>query len=522
VKTLSAPSGRFIFAIILVPFLIQAQPITTKIDSLESLLSSSTGVEKFQVLAGLFNETKQTNFEVALSYARQANLVAKTIGDSVLMVEAGRMIAYSLDDMGKSSEAINILNKSVRIAERNQIKNPELKLKLKGLYNNMGVAYMYVGKYDSSLSYHLKSLELREVEGDSSNISRALNNIGLAYYKLKNSNKALEYYLKSYAFRKPLRRPDDLFTLLLNIGLCYINLDNNAKAYSAFQEALNLCNNNCSELQLMEAHIGLGLMYRSKMDFKHSTDYLQSSLRIARSKNDIRYIIDNLIELGKNELSLKNFRNSLIYLNEAIGLANSSDFNESKINILHELSNVYAQLKDFEKKAFYQDQYISLKDSIYNENLLRNLLHINSGFEERTNLQIIKEKEKALALQNEIIERQRLETILVAIISGLFLFIIILLYSTYRKKVKFEVILEERVKSRTAELENSRHQLEYLISEQNNKFKRTFNKYRAALNNINGIYQLACLETSEPISLKYFTKINEITVSVIESDTDIY
>ena len=516
-KTLYAPSGRFIFAIIFVPFLIQAQPTTTKIDSLESLLSSSSGVEKFQVFAGLFNETKQTNFEVALLYARQANLVAETIGDSVLMVEGGRMIAYSLDDLGRLTEAITILNNVIRIAERNQIKYPELKLKLKRLYNNIGVAYVLVGKYDSSLSYHLKSLELREAEGDSINISRALNNIGMVYYKLRNYSKALEYYLKSYEIRKSLDNSDELFIILVNTGLCYNAAKDYSSSLESFQEALSLCGDNCSENFLKQVYLGLGLVYRSTKDYNKSTEYLQSSLRIARHTSDIRYIIDNLIELGKNELSLKNFGKSLTYLKEANELANKSSFTESKINILHELAKVYTQLKDFEKKAFYQDQYISLKDSIYNENLLRNLISINSGFEERANLQIIQEKEKALALQSEIIERQHLQTILVAIISGLFLFIIILLYSIYRKKVKFEVILEDRVKSRTAELEISRFTLEQQNYEQLTIIQKTVMENKSLLATLHGSFNLATRELKDPIAVNYFLSIRKMVGQLEES-----
>ena len=516
-KTLSTHSSRFIFAFILFPFLIQAQNESTKIDSLAALLPTTTEAAKFQLLFNLFNETKDTDFEAAHSYAQQANLVAKELGDSVLMMDAGRIMAYALDDLGRTDEALVILRRIIGFAERNLSKNPELKLKLKGIYNNAGVAYMFVGKYDSSLSYHLKSLELREAEGDSINIGRALNNIGLVYYKLKNSKKALEYYLKSYSIRKSLGRFDDLTVVLVNIGLCYNAIEDYSSSLESFQEALSICKDNCSENLLKQVYLGLGLLYRSTKDYIKSTDYLQSSLRIARNKSDVRYIIDNLIELGKNELSLKNFRKSLTYLDEAIALARTSSFTESKINILHELAKVYSQLKDFEKKTFYQDQYISLKDSIYNESLLRNLLSINSGYEERANLQIIQEKEKALALQKEIIERQRLQTILVAIISGLFLFIIILLYSNYRKKAKFEVILEERVKSRTAELETSRFALEQQNFEHQNIIQKAYSENKSSLATIRGVFQIATRELNDPISIAYFFTLQEIVGRIEES-----
>jgi tetratricopeptide (TPR) repeat protein len=517
VKTLSAPSGRFIFAIILVPFLIQAQPITTKIDSLESLLSSSTGVEKFQVFAGLFNETKQTNFDAALSYARQANSVAVTMGDSVLIVEGGRMMAYTLDDLGRNQEAINILHKVIQIAERNQFEFSVLKQKIKNLYNNAAILYMNQGQYDSSLSFHFKSLELRELEADKKSIANSKNNIGLVYFKLEDYNNALIYYSQALELKKELGDATNQDRILINMGLSYNEKGDIPNAIECFDEVLSLCKDYCPDETLMELYYGLGRANYLNDSKIESYKFYLKSLKIARIKDIKSYVVHNLIGLSIIERSNKNYPQSLAYLKEANDLVPQTGNIIARLVVYRELFKIYKLRDNCQMNALFLEKYINLRDSIYNGELLKNITKIQNDYQQQINLQIIKEKEKSLVLQNEIIERQHLQTILIAIISGLFLFIIILLYSNYRKKVKFEVILEARVKSRTAELEISRFTLEQQNYEQLTIIQKTVMENKSLLATLHGSFNLATRELKDPIAVNYFLSIRKMVGQLEES-----
>jgi tetratricopeptide (TPR) repeat protein len=137
-----------------------------RIDSLKIILNSSRDTTRFKILVELFKATNRYDYEIALEYARQAFYQASILGDSARIVEGGRMMAYSLDDLGRRDEAIKILENAIAVGLRNQDRYSQLKPILKFLYNNAALIYMDQGKYDSSLSYHFKSLELRERESD--------------------------------------------------------------------------------------------------------------------------------------------------------------------------------------------------------------------------------------------------------------------------------------------------------------------------------------------------------------------
>jgi tetratricopeptide (TPR) repeat protein len=517
VKIQSTPSGRFLLAFIFFPFLIQAQIGSSKIDSLEALLPSTTGIVKFQVLAGLFNETKQTNFEAALSYARQANSVAETMGDSVLIVEGGRMMAYSLDDLGKRDEAIIILNKVIGIAFRNQLNFPLLKIKVVNLLNNAAIAYMYVGQYDSALSYNFKSLEIREQAGDKRAVAIAKHNIGIIYFKLENYKNALSFYKQALELMQDLKDKDSLFKLLTNIGLCYNEIGEIENAIKFLNDGLNTCGNNCSDTELAIAFYGLGVANRKVGETNKAIDFFKKALAIANRNNDFQQSLYNLIDLGQLEFKSGRFSESLKYLIEAEKFISKTSNIESELSLYWQLFKTYKGLNDPTNGLIFLERYAILKDSVFSKEQLTSVTKIQSDFDERINLQIIKEKEKSLVLQNEIIERQHLQTILIAIISGLFLFIIILLYSNYRKKVKFEVILEARVKSRTAELEISRFTLEQQNYEQLTIIQKTVMENKSLLATLHGSFNLATRELKDPIAVNYFLSIRKMVGQLEES-----
>lgn len=380
--------SRFVLVVLLggllAPMLVHAQD-SRKIDSLNSQLKTARDTTRFAVLQELFKSYNQKDFNMALQYAQEAYRLAETLGDSSRIVEGGRMMAYSLMDLGRNDESIVVLNKVLFIAKRNQVRYPELKAKIKFLLNNAAIAYMYRGNYDSSLSYHFKSLEIRETEGDKRSIGTALNNIGLVYFKLRNYEQALHYYLRSLDIKNELKDTNDLEKILINVGLCYDQLHRSKDAIISFNKALESCGGNCSETVKKEAYYGLGVANYNLKEFDLSQRNLKVSLDISKSQNDKQYWIGNLLWLSRIETERKNFESSLNYLNEAKQFENDSEFTETLIEFYDELAKVYSHLSDFENASLYQGKYIKLKDSIYSSQLIKNLAKIQNTYEQREN-----------------------------------------------------------------------------------------------------------------------------------------
>jgi G-protein signaling modulator 2 len=57
---------------------------------------------------------------------------------------------------------------------------------LSAIYNQLGNACFYVGKYDKALEYHKKDLDIAEKIGDRQGMAKAYGNLGNTFKALKN------------------------------------------------------------------------------------------------------------------------------------------------------------------------------------------------------------------------------------------------------------------------------------------------------------------------------------------------
>jgi tetratricopeptide (TPR) repeat protein len=240
-----------------------AQSGTTHIDSLERVLKNKLAdSDRFDVLEKLFDHYKAIDYQKALGYANQSYSTGLAMGDSNKIVLGGRHQAYVLMDLGKNKEAVEILEKSLAIAERNVIRYPELNKSIRAILNNIGLAYTYIGKYDKALEYHFKSLAKREGEKDKKAISSTLNNIGLVFYEINDFKKANEYFLKVMDLKNENRDYTNLDLTLINIGSCYIQMKDYKRAINYFNEGFKICGENCAYNIESPGLVGLGIAYR--------------------------------------------------------------------------------------------------------------------------------------------------------------------------------------------------------------------------------------------------------------------
>ena len=531
---------RLTFGLFLLGYLVSLQSRSQsddKIDSLKLLLKSARDTTRFGILSELFKQTNKTDFEASLNYAKGALDVAESIGDSVKIVEGGRMMAYSFADLGRNEDVVNILNRSIKIGERNKERYPELKAKLKFLYNNAGIAYMYLGKYDSSLDYHFKSLEIRELEGNIKSMGTAENNIGLVFFKLKNYDRALEYYLRSLEGKRTLNDTNDVDKILINIGLCYNGQANSQKAIESFEEAIKNCKENCSEQFLKEVNLGLGISYQMRKEYETSKSFLSKSLEIARKQNDDYYIIENLLLFGSIERELKKHDASIEYLEEANTLAQQSHFNELLINIYKELSKTYKLTTNYQAASDWQGKYIALKDSIYGQDLMKNLARVQTNFDQRENLKTIKLSEENIKLKDDQLKRQRLQYVFIVLVSILIILLaLVLLWANRRQHVHNAALseakrvieeqnkqltitneeLDKRVQEKTQDLFDSNETLQNVNEELDNFVYRTSHDIRGPLVTLKGVCNVAILDVKDQLAQDYLKRL-DITAEKLNS-----
>lgn len=489
-----------------------------QLDSLNTVLPTVSGKERFDVLVELFIQVSGSDYDEALRYAEDAIQVSQQVGDSLLIVRGVRMKANALTSLGRNDEAITVLTRALGIARRNKFDKQVL-----FLLNSIALCYTFRGSYDKALEYHFQSLVLREKEGDKSSIAICLGNIGLVYYRLKDFDKALNYYMRSLTIKKEIQDNFGLERLYANMGLCYYQLDNYEEAVRTLNLALKTCDGQCNDEILKEIYNGLGVAYYGKREYATAEKNLQLSLEIALRSSDNRYEFENLLFLGKIKADQGDDSTALVNFLHARYAAEKIDHVESRITVYKDLYKIYNRLNDFENASVYQAKYIHLKDSIYSEQLISNLTQVQTKFEERKNIQTIADKEEALS-------RQRLLNGAIAVIALLSAALVSVLYRGNRvtKRVntalseakstieaqnveltRAKAGLETEVSLRTHELKIANESLTRVNEELDNFIYKTSHDIRGPLASLKGICNVAIMDVKDPIAIDYLKKLDE-------------
>ncbi len=485
--------GIVLLVVILLPtFSLQAQ----KIDSLKSLLPTSSGLAKYNVLFELAYEYSDVNDSLSLVYADDLFALATELGDSSLITKAGRIRAGELRRLERLNEAIQMAQYVLRVA-RLQKNQAEIKL----LLNSLAISHTLIAQYDSALKYNFESLIIREAEGSKPDISIALNNIGLIYYKLKDYNESIEYYNRSLALKKEVNDQHDLDRLMINIGLCYNSLKKYQEAKNYFNEALSVCNNKCTDQIILESQIGLGVSYYRTANYPEALTHFQKSFEVAKRMGSSRFQAENLVYMSKIYTDSKDFEKAFAMLTEAEKLSSTKGYNSLLMETYQVFSELYTLKDDFENVSRYQSRYIKLRDSIYSEALIKNLTRVRSDYEERENIKTIAEKDEVLRLKEEVINRQRQQNAFIVVITLLVVGLATALFWAGKLQRKANRLLADsranlakKVDERTAELVHAKKELDHFIY-------KTSHDIRGPLATFKGLCVIARSDIKDPVGL---------------------
>ncbi|WP_276370548.1 tetratricopeptide repeat protein [Chryseolinea sp. H1M3-3] len=495
--------------LILVLFSIQVDVFsqTQKIDSLKSLLPHHSGGERIDILFEISRQYLNSNQAGGLYFAKEAFSDAKEFGDSMRIVKTGRVYAQGLRRIGKLDSAQILLKKLLTVASRHAYRT-----EMKTILNALGVAYLDGAKYDEALKFFLRSLELREEDKDKWEISVALANIGLVYLGLDYYDNAIHYFDRAIKLKIDAGRiADDLYLALINKSMCLVRQKNYREAQKVIGKVLSDCIN-CSENIPITGYQTLGLISLQEGDLNLAKARYQHSYELSRNSQYKRNHIISLINLIVIHTDLDELESAEDYLREAEMLAKiGSLYSYEMSHMYFRLILAYRKLNNIEKTSFYQAKYISLRDSIFNEDLATNLMKIEAEHLEKENKAKIEAQNAVLALNQEVMLRQKYINVFIGIVALLFIALITMLVKSNRQKQKINQLLDMKVRERTQELENNRDALQRACEERDILIDKTSNDIRNSMATIKGLCSVGLKDVNDPVALQYIAKMDNVT-----------
>ncbi len=382
-------------------------------------------------------------------------------------------------------------------------------IELKSILNGLAFVSIAKANYDKALKYLFESLELKKADGDKFEISVALHNIGLVYYKLKDRDKALNYYQEALNLKNEIDNKYDLDILLVNIGLCYAYNNRFSEASKYIAEGFVKCGKDCSDNLLVQGSLGYGIIFFYEKEFSKAEQQFLKSYALSKKVSDERFQLENTIWLSEIYILNNQFSLAEKYLKEAEAIiGKNSPFNLELIRIYAQLFKLYQKNRDFEKIALYQNKYISLKDSVFNEELTKNLTKAEVEYQEKENRTRIESQNKILALNEEVMYRQKIANASVGAIAFLVIILSVILAKNNQHKQFVNKLLDERVKERTKELEMNRDALQRAWQERDVLISKASSDIQSSIATLKGLCFLGAREIDHPKATEYWKQLD--------------
>ncbi|MEQ8926558.1 MAG: tetratricopeptide repeat protein [Fulvivirga sp.] len=543
------------------------------LDSLENVLTKTSGIERVQILNKLGFEYAFTSLEKAKKYAYLGYREAKTIDDSGLLVSALINVAYSNYDYNKIDSAEYYFLQAADLARSvNDLKG------LANSLNGLGTVSKRKGELASAIKYYKDCLSAQEKVGNTTGISAALHNIGKALNDIGSYEEALKYYLRALEINKNNNYTAKIALNLSNLSLVHINQREEHLALKYLEEILELPS--LPHKSLASAYNDLGLVYKKKKEYVAALNYFDKSqkyydslgyqsaqvlhnisdtyldkgdftsaitiaeeaLDLKRKQNNPSSQVFTLNLLADIYLQLGNAKKALEYSEEALAISIKINSKDREKHTLKYISESYALMSDFNTAWQYRLKYESLKDSLFNSQKSEQQAAILTLYE-------TEQKQKKIELQEANLESQEAKLALadvtnsrlLIIISAIILLSIVLLGAfinknrIYKKLELQKLAIEQKDKEKAVLLKEIHHRVKNnlqiissILNIQSRKLdddvaKKAVDEGRSRIKSMSLIHErLYSTDQISSINMKeYIHELSEFLFSTYKPNSDI-
>jgi hypothetical protein len=340
--------------------------------------------KQFMAWDSLNKKMRDSSVTEGYKYARAYFEKAVELKDSMKIVKGGRMLTYSLMDMPEMSKSIEILKNLNLIVEelkkRNNYPIDQLLSSQAAILNNLGICYMNVGDFPSSMKSLLKSLEIKKQRKDTVAIINAISNIGLGYHQFGIDKRSDEIYrqgvdlLEKYQNKEVFKGTITISYLYSNYAVVKLSIGDyeSALKYALkgldYSEGLSYKHVNTAYLVYANSLIYLG----KKEEAKEALKKVLLKSEDVRQQGEYYGLKAELVEPGSDS--------AFWYLKKSYELKQ-----QSEIDILRRLSmkgllQAYRLRGDSNNAQLLARKLTQHNDSIFNQQLLRNIKWIDKSY----------------------------------------------------------------------------------------------------------------------------------------------
>ncbi len=286
-------------------------------------------------------------------------------------------ICLQLNNNANYREAIIKGNESVALSQKFDFKKCEA-----NALSNMGVSYMYLGSFDTSLLIHNKALTIRRKLNDVLGMSRSYSNIGLIYQNQGKFNEAINYINKSVAICEEHKANDMLVDAYVNLANSYYYLGDRSSTLEYLLRGLRLTET--YHLNGEEACLNnIGIVYAEQKDYNNALKYFERTLKINEKSGRKVGIASSLANLSGVYLYLNKLDDALETGKRSIAIDREIGHKSSLANGIGNLAGIYLTKLEYDtalkyaKEAYELNKEMGHKEGITNIETLLAKIYIS-------------------------------------------------------------------------------------------------------------------------------------------------
>lgn len=473
-------------------------------DSLHRILAIQTGEDRYRTLYELTFEYAPSDKKLALKFINEAELLSKDLGDSLWIVKAKRVKGQLLYLLEAIDTADLVFQRALPIAIRHEFLSEQLAIEV-----GLGQVNLWTGRYDKALLLFMNAHLLASQLGERQYTLNTMNFIGLTYYKLKDYQNGLRYFL---AALDSMRLPNTRIrhNILGNAALCYAHLGEFKLAHLFLEKVVREYGRESDGLLPVDISYAFGVAYMLEGRLKTAEEYFIDSYLKAKKDGNVRFQLDNIYLLSELYIDAEQYRKAGDLLQQAEQIVQvKNSYKLEVMKIYARLSEYYATRRQEEKAYLYLRQYSNIRDELYSEELIHSLMKAEATVRQRENEVKIATQEQLLGLNKELLKRQRVLNLLTWVVVALATIIILYLVRNYKRNRILNILLNQRVRERTQELEATQKGLTATLRTQEHGLQRVASEVLKYTATVKGLCGVARNESSQSHAMEYFDRIDE-------------
>ncbi len=446
------------------------------IDSLKNRLETAQGELRTELLYDLAWEYRKSNPDSTLYYCREIIEILRVDTDNSCLAKCYNFMGLAYHYKGDDVQAFAFYNRAIDASME-----AGDSLQYAHSLNNMGRMFLYQGNFVKSYDHAQRALQTFKDINDMDGASYAYRTLGEIYQTQSKYRLALEKSLESLKLRRDSRNLSGEISSLNEIATIFKAMGEPDSALSYLEQAEDKALALGDDINLARIYLGMSELHRRENDYRLALEKAQNAQSIARESANINLTYDIDLEMAEIYLMLRDLNRSEAYAREVITGSELSQDQNLDQQAYRILAVIYERQGRFEEALFAYQKYSEIRANMDNSEAARTIERLEARIDIEN-----KEKENELLMAEKradqaIIDRQRLQNILLTVAVLTALVFLVMLYKVNGRRRKTNAKLREKNLHIAQQREEIKIQNDK-IANQNDKLRKR-NEILAALNN---------------------------------------